>query len=164
MENDPDDNPCFACGPKNAVGLRMRFFDDGERVRSSLTLDDRYSGYAGSVLQGILYAAMDDAVFWCAYARFGIMGTSDAPLVVTAEYPGRVRTGAPFLVEAREDEPGRFVAECIQEDTTQARLTMRMRPWTRDELARAATNARLPRSIRDEARQWLAQHPAGPEA
>jgi hypothetical protein len=66
LENDPDDNPCFGCGPKNPIGMRMRFFDDGKVVRSELTLDDRYSGSWGVVLDPIVYAALDEMVTWAA--------------------------------------------------------------------------------------------------
>jgi acyl-coenzyme A thioesterase PaaI-like protein len=153
MDNDPDDNPCFACGPRNPVGLRMRFFDDGDAVRSELTLDDRYCGYTGTVLQGILYSAMDDAIFWCAYARFGIMGTSDMPARVEADYLGSVRTGAPFLVEARRVGERAFEARCVQDGKDRAALRMRLRPWSAEELARGAKDPRLPRSIRAEAQR-----------
>lgn len=152
LENDAEDNPCFACGPRNPVGLRMRFFDDGARLRAQLTLDDRYSGYSGSVLQGILYAAMDDAIFWCAYARFGEMGTSVGD--PTVSYPGRVLTGAPFLVEAWQDEDA-FHASCAQDGRVHARMRWPMRRWSREEYARAADDPQVPRSVRAEARRML---------
>ena len=157
LENDPEDNPCWACGPKNPLGLRMRFFDDGDRVRSALTLDDRYSGYSGSVLQGVLYSAMDDSIFWCAYARFGIMGTNVGDPMIT--YPGAIRTRAEFVVESWRDaeDPSLYHAACMQEGQTRAAMRWHMRPWSPDELAAALANSHIPRSIRAEARRALGQ-------
>lgn len=151
LEN-ADDNVCFACGPSNPLGLRMRFFDDGAVTRSRLTLDERYAGDARHVLHGVLYAAMDDAVWWCAWARWGELPTDadpDAPRV--AAFPGVVRTERPFVVEARREGYGdvaTFDAVAVQDGVVRARLSWKARRRTRDEIEAALADPALAPSLR----------------
>lgn len=152
LEN-AEDNACFACGPANPAGLRMRFFDDGSVVRSRLTLDDRHCGDRGHVLHGILYAAMDDALWWAAWARWDELPMDAEPGGgISVSYPTAVRTGEPFVVEARSLGPGpdvaTFEAVCIQRGDVCARMTWAIRRRTKAEIEKALADPKLASSLR----------------
>ena len=51
---------CFACGPDNPIGLKIRFNCDGDRCRASFTPDRNHVGWENTVHGGIIYAALDD--------------------------------------------------------------------------------------------------------
>jgi uncharacterized protein (TIGR00369 family) len=52
---------CFACGLENASGLRLRFYDDGEReVYADFTIAPDHQGYPGIVHGGIIAAILDE--------------------------------------------------------------------------------------------------------
>jgi hypothetical protein len=157
LPNDPDDNPCFGCGPRNPVGLRMRFFDDGKVTRSELTLDDRYSGWPGAVISNLVLLAIDEVLTWGAWARSGELATDDGDPTWTFE--GRVRTGAPFTVEGwpgERDGPWTwFHARVLQDGEERATYRVRVRPRTRAENEELLKRPGLPRSIREDAEQAL---------
>jgi len=162
LENDPEDNVCFACGPRNPAGLRMRFFDDGAWVRSRLVLDDRYSGGPGRVLDGIVFSAMDDTIWWAAWARWGELAWVEE---VESVRFGSVRTGEAFLVQARPVEnlghAERWEAVVVQGTATVSRMQQRLRRRTDDEIRQQLASPALPRSIRAELEAALARRSAG---
>jgi acyl-coenzyme A thioesterase PaaI-like protein len=51
---------CFACGPDNPIGLKIRFDCEGDRCRASFTPDNNHVGWENTVHGGIIYAALDD--------------------------------------------------------------------------------------------------------
>lgn len=54
---------CFACGPDNTIGLKIRYSLDGEgRCTASFTPGDQHVGYRNTVHGGIIYAALDDVM------------------------------------------------------------------------------------------------------
>jgi hypothetical protein len=160
LPNDPDDNPCFGCGPRNPIGLRMRYWDDGQVVRSELTLSDEYCGWPGHVMSWIVLTALDEAIVWAAWARFGKLATeTGAP--PTWELPGRVATGRPFVVEARvverrADGSARFEAVAVQDGEVRVRLREDVRPLTPKEAEELLARPGMPRTIREDAREILA--------
>lgn len=137
---DAADNASLASGPRHPWGLRMRFFDDGQRVRARLLLDDAWCGAQGSLLDGVAFVALDEAAAWCARERLGgaVAGDRDHHFVAQ----GAVKTGLPFFVEAwrvgppMEDGWSRFQAHLRQEGDVRARLMNRFRAVVGDEPAR----------------------------
>ncbi|HLW58302.1 MAG TPA: PaaI family thioesterase [bacterium] len=57
-----DGSGCFACGPQNPIGLRLKFTAEGDRVRAEFTPGSHYQGYEGVLHGGIVTAALDDAM------------------------------------------------------------------------------------------------------
>ena len=77
-----DDDCCFACGEKNALGLRMRFEPDEEPgvVRAGARIDSRFQGWQGMVHGGIIATLIDDAMAYActiSYGGPGVMGRLD---------------------------------------------------------------------------------------
>jgi uncharacterized protein (TIGR00369 family) len=57
----PNSSHCFVCGLKNAIGLKVRFDDNGvDEVHVKYTVDDQYQGYPGVVHGGVVAAMLDE--------------------------------------------------------------------------------------------------------
>jgi acyl-coenzyme A thioesterase PaaI-like protein len=53
---------CYGCGPENPGSLGLQFYVDGERIRSSLRMDERHEGAPGFAHGGAVAAALDDTL------------------------------------------------------------------------------------------------------
>jgi acyl-coenzyme A thioesterase PaaI-like protein len=53
---------CFACGPDNPIGLRIRFQMDGGVCTGEFTPEETHVGYRNTVHGGIIYSALDDVM------------------------------------------------------------------------------------------------------
>ena len=51
---------CFACGPDNPIGLKIRFDVDGDVCTAEFTPDEKHVGFSDTVHGGIIYTALDD--------------------------------------------------------------------------------------------------------
>jgi acyl-coenzyme A thioesterase PaaI-like protein len=51
---------CFACGPDNPVGLRIRFDVQGDECTAEFTPNANHVGFSDTVHGGIIYTALDD--------------------------------------------------------------------------------------------------------
>ncbi len=61
---------CFACGPANPAGLRMRFAAGRDRVVSYLTVPDHLRGWSTMVHGGVVSTILDEIMSWSAIHRF----------------------------------------------------------------------------------------------
>jgi uncharacterized protein (TIGR00369 family) len=61
-----DDHMCFACGPANSAGLKMRFFADRESVVSWVTVPDHLRGWSTLVHGGVTSTILDEIMSWAA--------------------------------------------------------------------------------------------------
>lgn len=60
---------CFACGPRNANGLKLVFRPVGRsRVSCKCTLGEEYQGYPGVVQGGVVSTLLDSAMTNCLFA------------------------------------------------------------------------------------------------
>ncbi len=57
---------CFACGPKNPIGLKLRFDWDGQQVKARFTPGEYHQGWAGLVHGGIMSSLLDEAMSYAA--------------------------------------------------------------------------------------------------
>jgi len=55
---------CFGCGSENHHGLGMRFETDGNRLRSTLVMDERFRGWSNLIHGGILSTLLDECMGW----------------------------------------------------------------------------------------------------
>lgn len=67
----PHSYVCFVCGESNQRGLNVRFYTDGQRVWTNVTLSEPYMGYAGISHAGVLTAILDETMGWATAVRAG---------------------------------------------------------------------------------------------
>ncbi len=53
---------CFACGPDNPIGLKIRFTLNDDVVNAEFTASENHVGYENTVHGGIIYSALDDVM------------------------------------------------------------------------------------------------------
>lgn len=53
---------CYACGPNNEIGLKMRFFTDEQSVYSKIYLPEEYCGWETIVHGGIQTTLLDETM------------------------------------------------------------------------------------------------------
>ena len=57
---------CFVCGPKNPIGLKLKFDWDGQEVKAQFTPGEYHQGWAGLVHGGIISSLLDEAMSYAA--------------------------------------------------------------------------------------------------
>lgn len=61
-----DHNECFGCGSANKSGLKMKFFAEGDKVFSKVTLPPSLMGWNGIAHGGIVSTLLDEIMGWSA--------------------------------------------------------------------------------------------------
>ncbi|GAC1541654.1 MAG: PaaI family thioesterase [Candidatus Velthaea sp.] len=93
-----DDGKCFACGPFNEDGLKLRFERDGdEGARGSVTLDSKFQGYRGIAHGGIVMMLLDEVM---AHAS-GMVGEKAMTASVSVRFRKPVPTGEPLTLRGK---------------------------------------------------------------
>jgi uncharacterized protein (TIGR00369 family) len=98
MEEVVKYHKCFVCGDKNEIGLKARFYFDGEQATSEIVADELFAGYHGIYHGGIISTMLDEVMIKALLAR-GIFAVT-AELTVKFKRP--VRTGDKVLFSGRE--------------------------------------------------------------
>jgi uncharacterized protein (TIGR00369 family) len=60
----PNFQGCFVCGDRNPSGLAVRFWTDGEIVRTTFTPQEPQMGYRGITHGGVLASLLDETMGW----------------------------------------------------------------------------------------------------
>lgn len=100
---------CFVCGQRNHAGLQTRYRQEGDRILTEFTGDERHQGFPGVLHGGILATLLDEtmgrtALFeraWVMTGRLEVRYRNPAPLgeaLAVRAWPTRVRSRS---VEAR---------------------------------------------------------------
>jgi hypothetical protein len=148
LENDPEGNPCFGCGPRNPTGLRLRFFDDGEVVRSELTPRPEWAGWPEMWNLGLVIAGAVETCGWAAWERLG----PNRPLgTATLEFHGPIRLSKPLLYEARpvgEREQSGVECRVLQDGQCVTTVKIGLTALSSAEAEKALTAMVIPRSLR----------------
>ena len=55
---------CFACGPVNNAGLKMKFYGNDDLVYSEIAVPGRFIGWQNVVHGGILSTLLDEVMGW----------------------------------------------------------------------------------------------------
>ncbi len=64
-------NTCFLCGKDNDIGLKLRFYEEGEFVKTTkIILSKKYCGFRDIIHGGIVSGILDE-VMWYAVALQG---------------------------------------------------------------------------------------------
>lgn len=91
-----DDGYCFVCGPKNPIGLKLKFHFNGKTIKTEFISKKEHQGYLNIVHGGIISTLLDEAMVKLALAM-------DIP-VVTAQMEIRLKkpleVGEKIIVEA----------------------------------------------------------------
>lgn len=63
---------CFACDPRNELGLRLKFFADDEKgeVFTKITPEKHLEGFPGILHGGIQCALVDEVAFWTMFDKY----------------------------------------------------------------------------------------------
>ena len=129
-----DDGRCFACGPENESGLRLKFEragDDGVRARTQLRPE--FQGWQGIAHGGVALALLDEAMAHAAGAagHRGVTASMNArfrkpvPLGVPIEIAGRVKWMRRNVLELQAsvtDESGAVLVEAEGRFVSQGRI------------------------------------------
>jgi uncharacterized protein (TIGR00369 family) len=111
VEITKESDYCFACGPKNPIGLKLKFDWDGKEVKAKFTPGEYHQGWAGLVHGGIISCLLDEAMSYAALysgvnsltarmqTRFKRPLPIDEPLTVTGSVTRKTRR----LVEAKAE-------------------------------------------------------------
>jgi uncharacterized protein (TIGR00369 family) len=106
-----ESDKCFACGPKNPIGLKLKFSWDGQEVKAKFTPGEYHQGWAGLVHGGIMSCLLDEAMSYAALysgvnsltarmqTRFKRPLPIDEPLTVTGSVTKKTRR----LVETKAE-------------------------------------------------------------
>lgn len=93
-----DDGRCFACGPENEIGLRLRFEragEDGVCARTQLRAE--FQGWQGIAHGGVALALLDEAMAHAA----GAAGHRGVTASMNARFRKPVPLGVPIRIEGR---------------------------------------------------------------
>jgi len=94
-----DDRRCFACGPDNEHGLRMKFeYGDGE-ARCVLQPRREFGGWSNIMHGGIVATLLDEAMAHAAIAK----GVRAVTARIEVRFRKPVPTDRPLIVEGKVD-------------------------------------------------------------
>ena len=98
-----DDHFCFACGPRNPDGLRIRFeYPEKGRCRAVFTPPKKFQGWQGILHGGIISTLLDEAFAHAAGgAERGIEGYGAVTAEITVRFKKPVPIGKPICLEGR---------------------------------------------------------------
>ena len=65
LPNSGDHN-CFGCSPSNPSGLQMKFFADGNKVFSNVTIPGHLCGWSNIAHGGVITTILDEIMSWAA--------------------------------------------------------------------------------------------------
>lgn len=95
--NLEDDGYCFVCGPKNPIGLKLKFHFNGKTIKTEFVPKKEHQGYLNIVHGGIISTILDEIMVKLAIAM-------DMP-AVTASMEIRLKkalnVGEKIVVEAK---------------------------------------------------------------
>ncbi len=113
---------CFACGPRNPIGLKLDFHFDGEDYVTTFEVRPEYQGWRGLAHGGLLATVLDEVMTRLLWAkeittvtgRLEVRYRQPAPVGSVLEIRGRItRRRSPLIeTEATATLPeGKVVAE-----------------------------------------------------
>lgn len=111
-----DDGYCFVCGPRNPIGLKLRFHFNGKTIKTEFIPRKEHQGYLNIVHGGIITTLLDEAMVKLALA----MNTP----AITAHMEIRLRkplnVGEKIIVEAEMLKDTRKMLEAYAKAVTDA--------------------------------------------
>lgn len=112
---------CFGCGPRNAEGLRLKSFVEGDVVVAAFTPQERHCGFPGMLNGGIIGTIFDCHMNWtAAYFLMKSAGADEPPCTVTGNF--RVDFQAPTPM----DQPLRLESQVIELGKRKAKIAVKL--------------------------------------
>lgn len=92
MQKLPGSTGCIICGRDNPVGMKARFYYDGEKVWTRVTPADHFQGFNGVLHGGLISALLDDVMWYACYTRGLVTLTGE----LSVRFKKPIRTGQPI--------------------------------------------------------------------
>lgn len=128
--NLEDDGFCFACGPGNKSGLRLKFKVDtlARTATTETVLDHQFNGWRGVAHGGIVSTLLDETMIYAC----GVTGWLSVTAEITVRFLRPVPTGVAVTVTGyMVEDRGRFYitrGEVTKDGETLASATGKMFP------------------------------------
>lgn len=90
-----DDSMCFACSPRNPIGLKLVFEQDGDVCRTLFTAGPEHQSWSGVVHGGLVATLLDEVMAQWLCVR----GITTMTAEITARYSKAVPVGEKLTVE-----------------------------------------------------------------
>jgi acyl-coenzyme A thioesterase PaaI-like protein len=88
---------CFGCGPANSAGLRLKSFQNGDRLVASFDARPEHQAFEGMLNGGIIGTLLDCHCNWMACCHLMQRDHLDIPpCTVTAEYTVKMEMPTPI--------------------------------------------------------------------
>lgn len=133
LEN-PEESPCFGCGPRHPRGLRLRFervdAEDGvPEVRARFVPKPDEVGWPGLFHHGLHFLVLNEVAYWAALALTGKIWVLEGPATYSFERLPRVGVG--HLARARivEKTPARLTIRATSETDQGKPCGSVVAPW-----------------------------------
>ena len=105
------DHHCFVCGEDNPIGLKLKFVQDGEQVKTTFVPTKNFEGYPGILHGGIISTILDELMSQCVQclglagltARLEIRYRHSVPIGKPVEFSAKIlkRKGPLVDLEAK---------------------------------------------------------------
>ena len=105
-----EDQLCFGCGPKNPLGFRLEFEEDGDSILTRFTPGPHHQGPPGVMHGGLVATVADETAAWVLVGKLGKFGFTTSlearyrrpvRLGVQTECRGWITTGSRRVVRVR---------------------------------------------------------------
>lgn len=134
----PHSTGCFLCGDENECGVRLKFYVEGDSVRSKVTLPRHLNGYKMVAHGGVLAAILDESMGWTATV-FGKRRRMYLTGELTVKYLAPVPVGREIEVRSRlVQDAGRIAygeGELLSGGKVCVRATGKFLPMSREATA-----------------------------
>jgi uncharacterized protein (TIGR00369 family) len=71
-----EDHNCFGCSPKNHLGLKMEFYEEGDYICSEWEPAKHFGGYKNMLHGGVQATLMDELASWCIQIKLKTAGVT----------------------------------------------------------------------------------------
>lgn len=69
MNNIKYNHGCFVCGEQNPKGLKLKFFQEGDKICTEFVPEETYQGWPGILHGGITGTILDEVMSQCVQAE-----------------------------------------------------------------------------------------------